>query len=162
MLGGGIVFRPMRRMDKAMDEEAALELLKRCEYGVLSTVGGEGYPYGVPVNYALKNRVIYFHCATEGHKLDNILENPKVSFCVVGDTEIISKNFSTKYESVILFGNASLVEDDNEKKEALLEIIKKYSPDYIESGKKYIASDFNKTKVVKVEIDHLTGNIAKE
>jgi len=54
------------------------------------------------------------------------------------------------------------VEDDNEKKEALLEIIKKYSPNYIESGKKYIESDFDKAKVVKIEIEHITGKKAKE
>lgn len=156
------MFRKMRRMDKAMDEAAALELLKKCEYGVISTIGSDGYPYGVPVNYAYKDGIIYFHCATEGHKLDNIKENSKVSFCAVGNTKLIPDKFSTKYESVILFGNASIVEDDNEKKEALREIIKKYSPDFIESGEKYIASDFTKANIVKVKIEHITGKKAKE
>lgn len=156
------MFRKMRRMDKAMDEAAALELLKKCEYGVISTIGSDGYPYGVPVNYAYKDGTIYFHCATEGHKLDNIKENSKVSFCAVGNTKLIPDKFSTKYESVILFGNASIVEDDNEKKEALREIIKKYSPDFIESGEKYIASDFIKANIVKVKIEHITGKKAKE
>lgn len=156
------MFRKMRRMDKAMDEKAALELLKRCEFGVLSTVGEDGYPYGVPVNYALKDGAIYIHCATEGHKLDNIIYNSKVSFCAVGDTEVISENFSTKYESVIIFGNASIVEDDNEKREALLEIIYKYSPDFIESGKKYIENDCHRAKIIKVEIEHITGKKAIE
>jgi len=155
------MFRKMRRMDKAMDEAAALELLKKCEYGIISTVGSDDYPYGVPVNYAYKDGFIYFHCATTGHKLDNIKENNKVSFCAVGESKIISEKFSTKYESVIIFGKASIVDDD-EKKEALLEIIKKYSPDFIESGKKYIESDFDKTLVVKIEIEHMTGKKAKE
>lgn len=155
------MFRKMRRMDKAMDEAAALELLKKCEFGIISTVGSDGYPYGVPVNYAYKDGFIYFHCATTGHKLDNIIENNKVSFCAVGESKIISEKFSTKYESVIIFGKASIVDDD-EKKEALLEIIKKYSPDFIESGKKYIESDFDKTLVVKIEIEHMTGKKAKE
>ncbi|SHI97127.1 pyridoxamine 5'-phosphate oxidase family protein [Lutispora thermophila] len=156
------MFRKMRRIDKAMDEGTALELLKRCEYGVVSTVGSDGYPYGVPVNYAYKDNVIYFHCATEGHKLDNIMENPKASFCIVGNTELIPSKFSTKYESVIAFGKASIVEDDNEKREALREIIKKYSPDYIESGEKYIANDSKKANIVKIEIEHMTGKKAKE
>jgi len=155
------MFRKMRRIDKAMDEAAALELLKKCEYGIISTVGSDDYPYGVPVNYAYKDGFIYFHCATTGHKLDNIKENNKVSFCAVGESKIISEKFSTKYESVIIFGKASIVDDD-EKKEALLEIIKKYSPDFIESGKKYIESDFDKTLVVKIEIEHMTGKKAKE
>lgn len=156
------MFRKMRRMDKAMDEAAALELLKKCEFGIISTVGSDGYPYGVPVNYAYKDGFIYFHCATTGHKLDNIIENNKVSFCAVGESKIISEKFSTKYESVIAFGKASIVEDDNEKREALLEIIKKYSPNFMESGKKYIENDCDKALVVKIEVEHITGKKAKE
>ena len=156
------MFREMRRMDKAMNHEAAIELLHNCEYGTLSTIGSDGYPYGVPLNYAYKDNAIYFHCATEGHKLDNIVENSKVSLCVVGDTELIPEKFSTKYESVIVFGRANLVTDDNEKKAALLILIEKYAPDYTESGKKYISNDFNKTKVVRINIDHITGKKAKE
>lgn len=156
------MFREMRRIDKSMGNEAALELLHKGEHGVLSTIGSDGYPYGVPISYACKDDVIYFHCATEGHKLDNIAGSSKVSFCVVGDTKVIPEKFSTKYESVIVFGNASIVTNDDEKKSALLAIVKKYSPDYTESGRKYISNDFGKTKVIKMNIEHITGKKAKE
>ena len=156
------MFKKMRRIDKAMDDEATIELLRKCEHGVFSTIGSDGYPYGVPMSYVCKDDAIYFHCATEGHKLDNITENKKVSFCVVGETKVIPEKFSTKYESVIAFGNAKIVTDGNEKKTALSAIIEKYAPDYTESGKKYISNDFEKTKVVRIDIEHITGKKAKE
>ena len=43
----------IRRKDRAVDENAALEILKSGSFGVLSTIGADGYPYGVPVNLSL-------------------------------------------------------------------------------------------------------------
>lgn len=79
--------RPMRRADRAMDLEDAAALLSQGTYGVLSTVGGDGKPYAVPLSYIFRNGAIYFHCATEGRKLDNLAANSAVSFCVIGQTK---------------------------------------------------------------------------
>ncbi len=150
------MFREMRRKDRKTDNEEALRILESGEYGILSTSGSNGYAYGVPLSYACSNGCIYFHCAVEGHKLDNIAHNNRVSFCVVGATEVLPENFSTKYESVIVFGKASVV-DGEEKREALMTILNKYSPQFLEKGIKYINADAVKTKVVKIEIEHITG-----
>jgi nitroimidazol reductase NimA-like FMN-containing flavoprotein (pyridoxamine 5'-phosphate oxidase superfamily) len=150
------MFREMRRQDKKIDNEEAAAILEAGEYGVLSTAGSNGYAYGVPVSYAYSRGSIYFHCAPEGQKLDNIKHNNKVSFCVVGSTEILPGNFSTKYESVIIFGKASEVYDD-EKREALVAILKKYSPGFMDKGMEYLKTDSCKTKVIKIEIEHVTG-----
>ncbi|MEQ8197892.1 MAG: pyridoxamine 5'-phosphate oxidase family protein, partial [Clostridiaceae bacterium] len=87
---------------------------------------------------------------------DNILINNKVSFCVVGRTCNMPDKFSTKYESVIVFGRAAEVFDD-EKNTALLELLNKYSPEYIEKGKEYIKNAGNLTKVIKISIEHMSG-----
>jgi len=137
-----------------------VEVLKKNDYGVLSTINSNGYPYGVPVSYVYCNGSIYFHCALVGEKLDNIAAHNKVSFCVVGETCILPDKFSTKYESVILFGTASEVFDE-EKNMALLEILNKYSPDFLEKGKEYIKTANSKTKVMKINIDHLSGKARK-
>ncbi|HRU42660.1 MAG TPA: pyridoxamine 5'-phosphate oxidase family protein, partial [Candidatus Diapherotrites archaeon] len=126
------MFREMRRQDRKTDNEKAAAILAAGEYGILSTVGDNGYAYGVPLSYAYSKGSIYFHSATVGHKLDNIKHNDKVSFCVVGATEVIPEDFGTKYESVIVFGKASEIYDE-EKQEALMTIIKKYSSDFIEN-----------------------------
>ena len=74
----------MRRKDRALSRQEALDILNKGEYGILSTVSADGQPYGTPINFCLINDCIYFHCAKEGHKLDNISANSKVCFCVVG------------------------------------------------------------------------------
>lgn len=99
---------------------------------------------------------IYFHCAKEGYKIKNIRNNHKVSFCVVADTEVISSQFSTKYKSVIVFGTASEAED-KDIETALLLLVEKYSPAFIDEGKEYVARAKNTTKVVKIDIEHVTG-----
>jgi len=87
-----------------MDEADVIRLLEGQDYGVLSTASTDGYAYGVPLNYVYINNSIYFHCAVEGHKTDNITVNNKVSFCVVGEIEVLPDKFSTRYQSVIVFG----------------------------------------------------------
>ena len=148
--------REMRRKDRKIKDDDIIEILKNNSYGILSTVSEDGYPYGVPVSYAYFNNSIYFHGAVSGHKYDNISNNDKVSFCVVGKTQILPSEFSTKYESVIIFGRALEIFND-EKNLALLEILKKYSSDYIEQGKEYIIKAGKATRVIKISIEQASG-----
>lgn len=150
------MFKEMRRKEKEIDREKAAGILEKGQYGVLSTAGEDGYPYGVPVNYVYSDGSIYFHCAREGAKIDNIIFNDKVSFCVVGSTEPIPEKFSFKYESTIVFGRCVEV-FEKEKIDALIALVKKYSGDFMEKGMKYIGNDSSKTKVLKINIEYITG-----
>ena len=60
---------------------------------------------GIPLTYIYEDERIYFHSAPEGHKLDNIDYCNKTSFCVIGNTELLPEQSSTKYECVIAFGD---------------------------------------------------------
>ncbi len=148
--------KSIRRKDREIKPQEAIELLDSAEYGVLSTVDQDNQPYGVPLSYVYKDNCIYFHCALSGHKLDNITTNSKVSFCVVGKTKILSAQFATEYESAVAFGIASEVKGP-ERYDALLWIVKKYSPACIEEGKFYIEQKDKATKVFKIEIKHISG-----
>lgn len=150
------MFRGMRRKDRALSDERAREILKNGDFGVLSTVGENGYAYGIPVNYGYMEDAIYFHCATEGYKLDNIAFNDKVSFCVIGKTLPLPETFSYSYESVVAFGRAQEVTGD-EKQQALLALVSKYSAAFMEKGREYIKKDHSKTTVIKITIEHLTA-----
>ncbi len=151
---------PIRRQDRKLNDDESLSILNSGEYGILSIATDENEGYGVPLNYVLWDNSIYFHCALEGNKLNFIKVNNKVSFCIVGKTEVLPSKFGTKYESAIIFGKAVEVEDA-EKKEALLQIIKKYSADYIQEGMLYIDKFFDKTKILKIEIEQMTGKSRK-
>ena len=153
------IVKEMRRKDKEIGTDEAINLLAECEYGVLSTIGSDGQPYGVPLNYAYKDNCIYFHCAQVGHKIDNIENNPKVSFCVVGGTKIMPSEFSTNYVSAVAFGVATEVQGA-ERYDALILLLEKFSPDFMEEGKKYIEKLDKVTKVIKIAIQHISGKKA--
>jgi len=148
--------KEIRRKDRAIDQAEAKHLLATCEYGILSTADGTNQPYGIPVNYVYQNDSIYFHCAKSGHKLDNIEDNPTVSFCVVGKTKVLSSEFATEYESAVAFGIASEIHG-TEQNDALVAILEKYSPEYITQGMRYIEKNDNATTVIKIDINHMTG-----
>ena len=86
--------REIRRKDREISTRQIIDILKKGELGVLSTVADDGQPYGTPVNYLYQNEAIYFHCAVRGLKLDNIKNNRKVSFCVVGSTVVLPSTFA--------------------------------------------------------------------
>jgi nitroimidazol reductase NimA-like FMN-containing flavoprotein (pyridoxamine 5'-phosphate oxidase superfamily) len=146
----------MRRKERQLTDEQTLRILSTGKLGVLSTVDEEGQPYGVPLNYVYQQGAIYFHCAPEGYKLLNLGANPRVSFCVVQQSELIPQSFSTDYASAIVFGTAAQV-DGAEKEEALRLLIGHLAPGHEEKGEKYIQSQAQQTAVVRIEIQHQTG-----
>jgi len=151
------MFREIRLKDRVVTDDKAIEIITKGSYGVLSTMGADGYPYGVPLNYTYFDNCICFHCAREGHKLDNIDFNNKVSFCVVTKSDVLSNEFDTDYESAIAFGKATVVTDDSEKKDILLSVLNKYSADYLKAGHNYMKKYWDETKVIKMNIEHLSG-----
>ena len=151
------MFREMRRKDKMKTYEEAVQILGECTNGVLSVTGDDGYPYGVPVSYIYHDGKIYFHCAGEGHKLDAIKADSRVSFTVVGADEIAPEKFTTMYKSVIAFGRASIIDTNEEKMAALNMIREKYSGDFPAEGAAYIEKFWDKTTVVVIDIEHMTG-----
>lgn len=146
----------LRNKKRGMDESEARELLERGEYGVLSTCGPDGIPYGIPLSYCVMNSAVYFHCAVEGRKLENLAADTRVSFCVVGKTEVLPDLFATRYESVIISGATEEVFLD-EKQQALEGIIAKYSAPFRPEGLKYIAAAGKQTRVFKIGIDTISG-----
>ena len=156
-----MIDRPVRRSDRMISAEDAIAVLKSADYGVLSTVNPDGSPYGVPLGYVYLNDALYFHCAHEGHKIDNINQNPEVCFCAVSQAIPLSEKFSMRYASATVFGTAEAVTDDDEKRAALVAIIEKYSPDHIPAGIDYINRDMNKTLVVKITIQKISGKSRK-
>ena len=150
------MFKEMRRNDRQLTMPETFDILNNGEYGILSTMGSGGYPYGVPLDYVYFNDSVYFHCAVEGRLLDVLQANNHVSFCVVGRTELQPANFSTKYKSIILFGTVYEV-SSSEKQEVLLAIIHKFSPEHLEAGKEYIEKAQDRTKVFKIKIEQITG-----
>lgn len=150
------MFGEMRRKDKKISEEAAIAVLEKGIYGVLSTSGEDGYPYGVPVNYVYKNGKIYFHSsAAEGHKRANIEYCNKVCFTVTESVEVLADLFNTRFESVMVWGR---IKEAAAIKQGILEdLIDKYSADYKDAGLEYIGRAADKTSVYEISIEAMSG-----
>lgn len=153
------MFREMRRKDRALTPAEAAKILAEGTYGVLSLNGqnDNDYAYGVPVGYAMDESRIYIHCAPIGEKIDRVHGNNRVSFCVVGAVNVLADKFATNYASVIAFGQAAEVDDADEKRKALLAFLDKYSTDFKESGTRYIENAGPQTKVLRINVEHVTG-----
>ncbi|WP_312091282.1 pyridoxamine 5'-phosphate oxidase family protein, partial [Aminipila sp.] len=149
--------KEMRRSDRLLEESEAMRILNNGEYGILATVDVDGQPYGVPLSYVVKDNCIYYHGTNAGgSKHDNILNNRNVCFTVVGDTQILPEKFGTLYESVIAFGEAEIVDDEQERHAAFKEFLIKYCSDYLIEGEKYITGAGAKAMIVRITIKKLT------
>lgn len=149
---------PMRRKDRELTTEDAMDILSRAEYGILSTVDKDGAPYGVPLSFAIVGKTIYFHGTNQnGHKYLNIGTGCDGCFTAVASTELLPGQFGTKYESAMAFGKVALVADAKEKEAGLQAILHKYSHSFWNKGLAYIASAFQAVGVFKLEIEFCTG-----
>ena len=105
----------MRRSERQMTDIAAKQVLASENWGVLSVCGDDGFPYRVPMNYAYWADALYLHCSSAtSYKLDGIRRCNKVCFTVVSQHQLDSKNLACKYESVIVFGTAAIIESEVE------------------------------------------------
>lgn len=148
---------PIRRRDRALDEAQALAILEKAEWGVLATVDADGWPYAVPMNHALVEGALLLHSAREGHKLQNLRVNTRVSYCVVTQADTLPLELATRYESVIAFGRARLLMDEGERLAALQALGARFAPDHPEAVAREIAKDAFRTAVLRISIERVTG-----
>lgn len=149
----------MRRKDREMDAVFALEALRACEYATLATVCPDGTPYCVPISPVVTGNTIYFHCATQGRKLDNIARNPSVCVSCAMNLKPLPEKFALEYESAVAFGRCEVVSDDAEKTTALELICEKYAPGV--QAVDAIRNSLAITGVCRITIENITGKANK-
>ena len=157
------MFRPMRRKNRAISEEAAKALLKKERRGVLAVNGDDGYPYAVPVNFYFDeaNQKIYFHGACAGHKADAIRRCDKVCFTVYGNETAAEESWAPYMQSVVVFGSCRVILNEAEKLDKLRLLAGKYYPetDLVEEE---IAKSGQAARMYEIEIRHLSGKQIQE
>lgn len=148
----------MRKKEKEIKDKSVIEsIIKRATVCRIA-LSEDNVPYIVPLNFGYKDNFLYFHSAKEGRKIDMIRKNKDVCFEIDIDSELIEAehpcDWSTKYYSIIGFGEAFLVEDLEEKREALDIIMEHYSG---KSSFEYPEKIINSLTVIKVRIERMTG-----
>lgn len=174
----------MRRKDREMDQEFARQVIDKSRFGVLSMEDEEqGIPYSVPLSIVRQGDFLYFHSAREGKKVDLISKNEQVRIVFVGDvhvpdlydreqldemvkdpektSQLISRVFTTEYESAIVEGRIAEVMDTNEKVLALKLICEKYTPDKMRYFEHAIQAGEKLTRIFKVEMESVSAKRKK-
>ena len=157
------MFRSMRRFKQQLPEAECIEILKQQPRGILSVLGDDGYPYGIPLShwYCEEDGKLYFHSAKEGHKLDAIRRCDKVSFCVCDEGYRKAGEWALNIRSVVVFGRIRMVEDPSQMQKICRGLGCKFLPD-----EAYWENEFLRgaARVLCLELtpEQITGKLVKE
>lgn len=156
-------FRPMARSRQALSREDCLALLKTQVRGVLSVLGDEGYPYGMPLNhwYCEEDGKLYFHSGSAGHKIDAIRAWDKASYCVYDSGYRREGEWALNIRSVIVFGRIEVVEDHERALDICRKLSRKFTADesYIENE---VKSAGGRVLVFALAPEHISGKLVNE
>lgn len=146
-----------RRKDRTLDAAAAAAIFDSAEYGYLSLISDDEYPYSIPVNFAKVSDSAYIHCAPAGRKIDMICKNSHATLSVVGRADVVPEKFSLSYASAMAFGRICICTDDSERRKGLRAIVKKFCPHLIAEGDAYIEKSFARTTVLRFDFEGISG-----
>ena len=157
------MFREMLRKKQQLTQEACIEILKKEPRGVLSVLGDDGYPYGMPMNhyYCEEDGNIYFHSGKNGHRVDALKHCDKASFCVYDGGFRREGEWALNISSVIVFGRIELIEDQEQIYKIARLLSYKFTND-----EEYIEHEIQKsgpgTMMFALVPEHMTGKLVKE
>ena len=158
------MFREMTRKQKQIPEADCIALLEKETRGVLSVLGEDDYPYGMPMNhyYNPEDGCLYFHCGKQkSHRLDALRRHPKASFCVFDHGYRKEGEWSLNVRSVIVFGTVEILEDWDTIVDISTRLSHKFTQDegYIQHEIKVSGP---RTLLLKLTIAHMTGKLVNE
>ena len=145
--------------ERMTTEAGARDILKSCNLGTMSMGTPEGLPYGVPINYYYdeNSNALYLHCALKGKKIDCLLSHPEVSFSVYNHPVIIEERFTTHYDSVIVTGQAQMLEDPEERRAALTALSMALAPGGAHRLQEVIDKYWKAVTMIKIPIGKIEG-----
>lgn len=157
------MFRKMRRFKQQISDEECIRILKEEPRGVLSMIGEDGYPYGIPLDhwYNEKDGKLYFHGAKEGHKIDAIKACDKVSYCVYDQGYRKENDWALNINSVVVFGRIKLVDEEDKAREICTNLCRKFTDDE-EYLRRELKNALPRVQCLELTIEHMTGKIVNE
>ena len=157
------MFPEMKRIRQKLPESECIEILKQEPRGVLSVLGEDDYPYGMPINhwYCEADGKLYFHGGKTGHKIDAMKRHDKVSFCVYDAGWREEGDWALHIRSVIVFGRIEWIEDRERVLEISRQLCYKFTDD-----EAYIAEEIRRsgaaTLCFALVPEHISGKRVKE
>lgn len=157
------MFRELTRKKKQISMEECIRVLKEETRGVLSVLGDEDYPYGMPMNhwYNEADGNLYFHCGHGGHRFDALKKHDKVSFCTYDQGYRKEGEWAWNVSSVIVFGRMEIIDNQELVTDIVTELCHKFTQDeaFI---KKEIELYAHETLLLKLTPEHICGKLVTE
>ena len=137
-------------------EEKINEVFQNALYCHVAFTNGQ-QPYVVPLSYGYADGCIYFHGSLEGKKMRMLQENPRVSFALEHEVALLRDaktacKFSMTYGSVVGSGEASILQDLNEKSAGLNIVVGQYGAEPEEFPVKALKG----LSVVRIDIQEIS------
>ncbi len=156
--------RDIRRKEKAIkDKEEMIKILQEAKY-VTIAMCNDKEPYLVTLNhgYDSEKLAIYFHCAHEGKKIDILTSNNVVWGQALLDMGYVSGKCDHLYATTQFRGTVTFIDDIEEKRHALITMIKQLEPEPEKVIKKQITKkSLKKVNIGRIDIDYLSGKKAE-
>ena len=157
----------LRRLDKEITDPALLrKVLKTAQYVTLA-MSVENQPYLVSLShgYDEKRNCIYFHCASEGKKLDYMKSNGNVWGQALLNHGYAPGECTHLYASVQFSGKVKLLNSHEEKIDALEIMMNQLDPNPEKVKERLVKLDpgsLDKTVVGRIDLDYMSGKKSKE
>ena len=141
---------------KITDQKILEDILLEAQYLRLGLCSDDK-PYIVPISFGYKNKTIYLHSSRKGTKINLMKQNKNVCFEVDTFYETLPSDkpcsYYMKYQSVVGYGTAKILDDEKEIKEGLKIIIDRYH------SKEYIIDDLDLkgVAIIRIDVDDLHG-----
>ncbi len=124
------------------------------------------YPVVIPTIYGRKDDTLYFHGASVSRMLQTLEKGVQISVNITKTNGIVlarsAFHHSLNYESVTIFGNATLVENEEDKIKALHVISDQIIPERWHEVRAPNKKELNITKVLQLKIDEASAKIRDE
>ena len=157
------MFREMIRKKQQLTQDECVAILKSELRGVLSVLGDDNYPYGMPINhyYCEEDGKLYFHGGGKGHKIDAMKRHDKASFCEYDEGFRKEGDWALNIKSVIVFGHIEFIDDVETIYGISAELSRKFTKDedYIS---REIARSGPRTLLFALVPEHITGKLVNE
>ena len=145
----------------AYDKETIYSILDK-EYVCTVAFNYEGAPVLIPTIYGRLGNKIYFHGATTSRMIQSLEKGIEISVCVFKvNALVLAKSVfhhSLNYESVVLFGRAKKVEDE-EKTAAFKAVTEQILKDRWEEARQPNAKEYKATSILSLEIEEASAKV---
>jgi nitroimidazol reductase NimA-like FMN-containing flavoprotein (pyridoxamine 5'-phosphate oxidase superfamily) len=151
----------VRRSDKELNDLLEIErvLASVRIMTVACCLENEPYLFTVDFVWDPKQRELWFHCATEGRKMEILQKNPRVCVTVVEDRGYIDGECDHAYRSLIIQGKAQIVTDLSEKRHGLELLVWKHESDPGPVFARLVKDDetIQKVGMIRVSVETITA-----